>query len=71
MELVKLLTAEELSRYFDKPGDHGDFVLDLKAAREERAGELSEEALDERARRAGLKSENTGVGIERGRTDLL
>ncbi|EPZ44475.1 hypothetical protein [Alicyclobacillus acidoterrestris] len=40
MELVKLLTADEICGFFDKPGDSGDFVLDLKAAREERAEEL-------------------------------
>ncbi|WP_169794088.1 hypothetical protein [Alicyclobacillus acidiphilus] len=40
MEVVKLLTVEELSGYFDKPEDNGDFVLDLKAESEERTEEL-------------------------------
>ena len=39
-EVVKLLTAEELSGYFDKPDVNGDLELDLKAAREERAEEV-------------------------------
>ncbi|GMA58014.1 hypothetical protein GCM10025858_25170 [Alicyclobacillus sacchari] len=39
-EVVKLLTANELYGFFDKPEDNGDFVLDLKAAREERTEEI-------------------------------
>jgi len=37
---IKLLSGDELFGGFDKPEDDGNFVLDLKAAREERAEEL-------------------------------
>jgi len=39
-EAVKLLTADELFGILNQPEDDGQFVLDLEAAREERAEEL-------------------------------
>lgn len=37
VEPIKLLTANDLFGMFDQPEDEGNFVLDLDAAREERA----------------------------------
>ncbi|MHB1630571.1 MAG: AbrB/MazE/SpoVT family DNA-binding domain-containing protein [Bacilli bacterium] len=43
IEHIRLLSADELYGYFDTPDDDGSFVLDLSAAREERAEELFKE----------------------------
>lgn len=40
LEVEKYLSAEELLGFFDNEEDEGNFVLDLNAAREERAEEI-------------------------------
>lgn len=40
LEVENYLSPDELLGFFDEKGDHGDFVLDLHEARENRAEEI-------------------------------